>query len=85
MAEQRLDEQTGLGRYDWVATDAQGRIVLHTWTSSPVTFLAERLTYQNRLNRSDRIAQVQVIRHFDARHPGRLPAVWTMHAQGKTA
>ena len=76
-----LEEQSGDGRYDWIATDAQGHIVLHTWTSSPVTFLVERLAYQDRLNRSDRIAQVQVIRRFDKRHPERQPAVWMMHAQ----
>lgn len=83
--EHPIDVQSGYGRYDFVAYDVQGNMVISTWTNAPFNFSIERDVYQLRLNNeNDHVARVEVYRqHGDWRHPKLLPAHWTMYPQAK--
>lgn len=48
-------------RHHFRAYDVRGNLVLATWTSSPVTYAAERAVYQQRLDRGD-FADVVIVR-----------------------
>lgn len=80
-----LEVQSGYGTYDFYAYDKNNNVVIATWTSAPMTFMAERAAYQSRLNNpKDPIVHVDVTRRDNRRdsNPGSLnarePGRWLM-------